>query len=130
MPRPSLVRPAALAHHQLDVEDLAAGAELLSTNELGEHLDGLDSDLPGRNGDHRQRRLDERGGRRIRCTLPSIDFDTGDTVGACSGNWLVNGGTADYLRLRGTGTFTETQNLNYQGVGTGSITLVGTMHTD
>src|SRR5205823_2436138 len=38
--------------------------------------------------------------------------------------------TGDYRRLKGTGTFTETQNLNYQGVGTGSITLVGTMHTD
>jgi hypothetical protein len=64
------------------------------------------------------------------CILTSIDFDTGDTVGACSGNWRVNGGTGDYTRLKGTGTFTETQNLNYLGVGTGSITLVGTMHTD
>lgn len=64
------------------------------------------------------------------CTLTSIDFDTGDTVGACSGNWRVNGGTGDYIRLKGTGTFTEIQNLNFQGVGTGSITLVGTMHTD
>jgi hypothetical protein len=42
----------------------------------------------------------------------------------------VNGGTGDYRRLKGTGTFTETQKLNYQGVGTGLITLVGTMHTD
>jgi hypothetical protein len=64
------------------------------------------------------------------CTLTSIDFETGDTVGACSGNWRVNGGTGDYSRLKGTGTFTETQNLNYAGVGTGSITLLGTMHTD
>ena len=64
------------------------------------------------------------------CTLTSIDFDTGDTVGACSGNWQVNGGTGDYRRLKGTGTFTETQNLNSQSVGTGSITLLGTMHTD
>ena len=64
------------------------------------------------------------------CILTSIDFDTGDTVGACSGNWRVNGGTGDYTRLKGTGTFTETQNLNYLGVGTGSITLVGAMHTD
>ena len=64
------------------------------------------------------------------CILTSIDFDTGDTVGACSGNWRVNGGTGDYTRLKGTGTFTETQNLNYLAVGTGSITLVGTMHTD
>jgi hypothetical protein len=30
----------------------------------------------------------------------------------------------------GTGTFTETQNLNYRQEGTGSITLLGTMHTD
>ena len=30
----------------------------------------------------------------------------------------------------GSGTFTETQNLNYLSVGTGSITLVGAMHTD
>jgi hypothetical protein len=64
------------------------------------------------------------------CTLTSIDFETGDTVGACSGNWKVNGGTGDYSRLKGTGTFTETQNLNYLGVGTGSITLLGTMHVD
>jgi hypothetical protein len=64
------------------------------------------------------------------CTLTSIDFETGDTVGACSGNWRVNGGTGDYSRLKGTGTFTETQNLNYLSVGTGSITLIGTMHTD
>jgi hypothetical protein len=42
----------------------------------------------------------------------------------------VNGGTGDYTRLKGAGTFTETQNLNYLGVSTGSITLVGTMHTD
>ena len=64
------------------------------------------------------------------CTLTSIDFETGDTVGACAGNWRVNGGTGDYSRLKGTGTFTETQNLNYLSVGTGSITLLGTMHTD
>jgi hypothetical protein len=64
------------------------------------------------------------------CTLTSIDFETGDTVAACSGNWRVNGGTGDYSRLKGTGTFTEAQNLNYVGVGTGSITLLGTMHTD
>jgi hypothetical protein len=64
------------------------------------------------------------------CTLTSIDFETGDTVGACSGNWRVNGGTGDYSRLKGTGTFTETQNLNYLSVGTGSITVLGTMHID
>jgi hypothetical protein len=64
------------------------------------------------------------------CTLTSIDFETGDTVGACSGNWRVNGGTGDYSRLKGTGTFTETQTLNYLSVGTGSITLLGTMQND
>lgn len=64
------------------------------------------------------------------CILTSIDFETGDTVGACAGNWRVNGGTGDYSRLKGTGTFTETQNLNNLSVGTGSITLVGTMHID
>src|SRR6266576_3894724 len=63
---PELVRPAARAHHKLDVEDFATSTEFLSTYELGERLLGLDSDLPGRNRDHRQRRLDERGGRRIR----------------------------------------------------------------
>jgi hypothetical protein len=49
------------------------------------------------------------------CILTSIDFDTGDTIGACSGNWRVNGGTGDYTRLKGTGTFSETQDLNYLG---------------
>ena len=57
---------ADIANHKLDVEDFAAGAEFLSTYELGERLHGLDSDLPGGNGDHRQRGRDERGGRRIR----------------------------------------------------------------
>jgi hypothetical protein len=33
-----LVRPAALAHHELDIEDFATGAEFLSTYELGERL--------------------------------------------------------------------------------------------
>ena len=61
-----LVRPAARAHHELDIEDFATGAEFLSTYELGERLHGLDSDLPSRNRDHRQRRLDERGRWRIR----------------------------------------------------------------
>ena len=42
----------------------------------------------------------------------------------------MNGGTGDYRRLKGTGMFTETQNQNSQSVGTGSITLLGTMHTD
>jgi hypothetical protein len=64
------------------------------------------------------------------CTLTSIDFQTGDTVSACAGNWQVNGGTGDYSRLKGFGTFQETQYLDAQSAGTGSITLLGTMHID
>jgi hypothetical protein len=64
------------------------------------------------------------------CNLVSIDFETGDVVAACSGNWQVNGGTGTYSRVKGTGTFTETQELDFTGAGTGSITLVGTMHDD
>jgi hypothetical protein len=37
------------------------------------------------------------------CSLTSIDFETRDTGGACSGNWRVNSGTGDYERLKGTG---------------------------
>lgn len=51
----------------------------------------------------------------------SIDWDTGDTVAACAGNWQVNGGTGSYGRLKGTGTFTETQELDYSGAGSGTI---------
>lgn len=64
------------------------------------------------------------------CNLVSIDFETGDVVAACSGNWQVNGGTGTYSRVKGTGTFTETQELDFTGAGTGSITLVGKMHDD
>ena len=64
------------------------------------------------------------------CNLTSIDFETWDTVAACAGNWQVNGGTGSYSRLKGTGTFTETQSLDSTGAGTGSITLLGKMHTD
>jgi len=64
------------------------------------------------------------------CNLASIDFETGASVASCSGNWRVNGGTGSYARLKGTGTFAETQNLDFTGAGTGSITLTGTMHTD
>jgi hypothetical protein len=64
------------------------------------------------------------------CNLTSIDFETGATVAACAGNWQVNGGTDSYARLRGTGTFTETQSLDAAGAGTGSITLTGRMHAD
>ena len=63
------------------------------------------------------------------CNL-TIDFGTWDTVAACDGNWQVNGGTGDYSRLKGTGTFTETQELDATGAGTGFITLSGRMHTD
>ncbi len=59
------------------------------------------------------------------CNLTSVDFETGASVMACAGNWQVNGGTDSYARLKGTGTFTETQNLDYAGAGTGSITLTG-----
>jgi hypothetical protein len=64
------------------------------------------------------------------CTLTSIDFETGNTVAACAGNWRVNGGTGTYSRLKGTGTFTETQQQTFMGTGTGFITLVGGMHAD
>ena len=64
------------------------------------------------------------------CNLMSIDFETGRLVFGCAGNWQVNGGTGTYSRLKGTGTFTETQELDFSFVGTGSITLVGKMHVD
>ena len=64
------------------------------------------------------------------CNIVSIDFEGGHVVAACAGNWRVNGGTGSYSRLRGTGTFTEVQELDFALAGTGSITLVGSMHTD
>jgi hypothetical protein len=64
------------------------------------------------------------------CNLASIDFETGASVMDCAGNWQVNGGTDSYTRLKGTGTFIESQNLDSAGAGTGSITLTGGMHTD
>ena len=64
------------------------------------------------------------------CNLTSIDFETWDTVAACAGNWQVNGGTGSYSRVKGAGTFTETQSLDFMGAGTGSITLLGKMHTN
>jgi hypothetical protein len=42
----------------------------------------------------------------------------------------LNGGTGSHSRVQGTGTFTETQELNFFGVGTDFITLVGAMHDD
>jgi hypothetical protein len=62
-----------------------------------------------------------------------VAFDEVEQVAtfACAGNWQVNGGTGEYGRLKGTGTFTETQELDpYTSVGTGFITLVGNMHVD
>lgn len=64
------------------------------------------------------------------CNLVSIDFENGRMVAACAGNWQVNGGTGTYSRLKSTGTFTEIQELDFSFAGTGSITLVGTMHSD
>jgi hypothetical protein len=64
------------------------------------------------------------------CNVVSVDFETGQAVMACVGNWRVNGGTGSYSRLKGTGTFTEIQELDFSFVGTGYITLVGTMHVD
>jgi hypothetical protein len=64
------------------------------------------------------------------CDIVSIDFENGQMVNLCAGNWRVNGGTGSYSRLKGTGTFTETQELDFSFAGTGSITLVGTMHSD
>jgi hypothetical protein len=64
------------------------------------------------------------------CNLTSVDWETGAGVLACAGNWQVNGGTGSYAHLKGTGTFTEIQNLDSAQAGTGSIVLTGTMHAD
>jgi hypothetical protein len=65
------------------------------------------------------------------CRVVSFDEVEEDVTQACAGNWRVNGGTGEYGRLKGTGTFTETQDLSSSlGVGTGLITLVGNMHVD
>jgi hypothetical protein len=64
------------------------------------------------------------------CNFVSFDEQTGHFVNACAGNWQVNGGTGSYSRLKGTGTFTETQELDFSFAGTGFITLVGGMHVD
>lgn len=63
-----------------------------------------------------------------RCNLVGFDPDTGHVFVACAGNWRVNGGTGDYARLRGTGTFTEQQEFDNQGDGTGNVTEVGLMN--
>ncbi len=64
------------------------------------------------------------------CKLLAFDPETGAVELACAGNWQVNGGTERYTRLKGTGTFTERQDLDGTLAGTGTITLTGTMHTD
>ena len=65
------------------------------------------------------------------CALLSIDFGSGDAALTCDGNWQVNGGTGDYARLKGTGTFSELQEININnGTGDGEVTLIGQMHTD
>jgi len=66
------------------------------------------------------------------CTLVAVDPVTGHQTIACDGNWRVNGGTGDYAALRGTGTFTEIQEIDdpLLFTGTGTVTEVGKMHTD
>src|SRR6266542_473129 len=62
----------------------------------------------------------------------AVDPVTGHQTIACDGNWRVNGGTGDYVLLRGTGTFTELQEIDDPVVfsGTGTVTEVGKMHID
>ncbi len=62
------------------------------------------------------------------CSLVSFDPVTGDVSVACAGNWRVNGGTGDYLLLRGNGTFTESQQFDDTGAGTGTVNEVGMMN--
>ena len=66
------------------------------------------------------------------CTLVAVDPVTGHQTIACDGNWRVNGGTGDYVVLRGTGEFTELQEIDDPVLfsGTGTVTEVGKMHTD
>jgi hypothetical protein len=65
------------------------------------------------------------------CNFVGFDVGEGRVILACAGNWRANGGTGDYDRLKGTGTFAETQELDpYTGAGEGFITLVGNMHVD
>src|SRR5215218_1297613 len=66
------------------------------------------------------------------CTLVAVDAFSGHQTIACDGNWRVNGGTGDYLMLRGTGTFIELQEIDDPVVfsGTGTVTEVGKMHID
>jgi hypothetical protein len=61
------------------------------------------------------------------CNLTSYNPITGDSISSCAGNWRVNGGTGAYDGLKGNGRFTEIQELDYEGAGTGFITLIGAM---
>jgi len=63
------------------------------------------------------------------CNVVGFDPDTGHVFNACAGNWRVNGGTGDYLLLKGTGKFTEQQAFDSQGAGTGTVTEVGQMQS-
>jgi hypothetical protein len=62
------------------------------------------------------------------CRFVSFDPVTGVVSVACAGNWRVNGGTGDYVLLRGTGTFTELQQFDGTGAGTGTVNEVGMMN--
>ena len=66
------------------------------------------------------------------CTIVAADPFPGPQTIACDGNWRVNGGTGDYVVLKGTGTFTELQEIDDPVVfsGTGTVTEVGKMHID
>jgi len=64
------------------------------------------------------------------CHLVSFDPDTGAAVVDCAGNWRVNGGTGDYTRLKGTGKFTEQQEFDGTGAGTGTVTEIGMVQSD
>ena len=65
------------------------------------------------------------------CAIVGFDESTHVVTLACGGNWQVNGGTGDYARLKGTGTFNETQYINVDdGTGYGTLTETGRMHTD
>src|SRR5262245_3159044 len=62
------------------------------------------------------------------CRLVGFDPVSGIVFAACAGNWRVNGGTGDYVSLKGTGTFTEQQALDASFAGTGTVTEVGRMN--
>jgi len=63
------------------------------------------------------------------CKFADFDPVTNQVSVACAGNWRVNGGTGDYALLKGTGKFTELQQLADDLSGTGSVTEVWTMMT-